>query len=191
MNIRRVEFSKEEKTEISSAQKGTYPSHVHKRLIVLKYKALDGMRSDEAGKLIGLHATSVNRIINRYKQEGLQAITGKRHNHGNRYMTRAEEEAFLTTFQTRGNAGQIIETREIHLAYEQAIGRPVTRNMIYYLLRRHGWRKIMPRSRHEKKASEEEIRAYKKNHRESKNPEKGTAKAAADVSGRSWVWEDQ
>jgi hypothetical protein len=34
--------------------------------------------------------------------------------------------------------------------------------MIYYLLHRHKWRKVMPRSRHEKKAGEEALEAYKK-----------------------------
>ena len=34
--------------------------------------------------------------------------------------------------------------------------------MIYFLLQRHKWRKVMPQSRHEKKASDEAIEAYEK-----------------------------
>ena len=67
----------------------------------------------------------------------------------------------------------------------------MTRNMIYFLLQRHKWRKVMPQSRHEKKASDEAIEAYKKNHGEGKNPEKGPAKASGDVPGRGWVRADQ
>jgi len=63
--------------------------------------------------------------------------------------------------------------------------------MIYYLLHRHKWRKIAPRSRHEKKAGEEAIEAYKKNHRKDKNPEKEPAETPGDVPGRGWVWTDQ
>ncbi|MCI8758540.1 MAG: winged helix-turn-helix domain-containing protein [Oscillospiraceae bacterium] len=33
---------------------------------------------------------------------------------------------------------------------------------IYCVLHRHGWRKVMPRSKHPKKASEDEIAASKK-----------------------------
>ena len=40
-------------------------------------------------------------------------------------------------FQRRSEAGQIIETCEIYQAYEKAVGHPITRNMIYYLLHRH------------------------------------------------------
>jgi transposase len=191
MNMNRAEFNEAEKAEIADVQKGTYPSYVHKRLLALKLKALDGLRSDEAGKIAGIHATSVNRIVARYKQEGMEAMIGKRHNHGNRYMSREEEEAFLSQFQRQSEAGHIIETREIHRSYEQAVGRKVTRNMIYYLLHRHHWRKVMPRSRHEKKAGEEAIEAYKKNHRRGENPEKGTAKASGHVPGRGWVRENQ
>lgn len=191
MNIKRPVFSAEEKAEILSAQKGTYPLHIHKRLLALKLKAIDKLRSDEISRVVGIHKTSVNRIIARYKDEGMVAMVGKRHDHGNRYMTREEEEAFLVQFQRRSEEGHIIETREIHQAYEQTVGRKVTRNMIYYLLHRHKWRKVMPRSRHEKKAGEEAIEAYKKNHRKDQNSQKEPAKASGDVPRRGWVWSDQ
>lgn len=191
MNIKRAEFSEAEKAEILSAQKGTYPTHVYKRLFTLKLKAVDEMRSEEAGKIVGLHATSVNRIVARYKQEGMEVMVGIRHNHGNRYMSREEEKAFLAGFQNQGEAGHIIEVREIHHAYEHEVGHRVTRNMIYYLLHRHQWRKVMPRSRHEKKASEEEIGTYKKNHRNDHLPEKDTAKTSGHVPGRGWIRANQ
>jgi transposase len=191
MNTKRAEFNEVEKAEILSMQNGTYATHVYKRLFTLKLKAVDGMHSDEVGKIVGLHATSVNRIVTRYKQEGMQSMVGKRHDHGNRYMSREAEETFLSQFHRLSEAGHIIETREIHRSYEQAVGRRVTRNMIYYLLHRHEWRKVVPRSRHEKKASEEAIEAYKKNHRRDENPEKGQAKASGDVPGRGWIRKDQ
>lgn len=191
MNVKRANFSAEEKAEILAAQKGTYPLHVHKRLLVLKLKAIDSQRSDEIARIAGLHQTSVNRIIARYQKEGMEAMVGKRHNYGNRYMSREEETEFLARFQRLSEAGQIIETREIHQAYEKAVGHQVTRNMIYYLLYRHKWHKVVPRSRHEKKASEEAIEAYKKNHEKDQNSEKVPAKASSHVSGRGWVRADQ
>ena len=36
------------------------------------------------------------------------------------------------------------------------------RGYIYMLLKRHGWRKVMPRAKHPKKADEEVIQASKK-----------------------------
>ena len=185
-----AKFSEAELAEILAAQKKQHPVHVTQRLLALKLKAVDRMRSDVAGKIAGLHTTSVNRIVKRYQQEGIEAIVGVRHHSEHRYMSREEETVFLAQFQKRSEAGQIIETREIHQAYEEAVGHHVTRNMIYYLLHRHKWRKVVPRSRHEKKASEEAMEAYKKNHRKDQFPEKEPAKASGDVPGRGWVWAD-
>lgn len=184
-------FTNEEIAEIQQELKGTHPSHVYKRLMVLKVKAVDGLASDEAAKLFALHTTSVNRIIKRYKTQGMTAIVGKRHNHGNRYMTREEESAFLSRFKTQAENGHVIEVSYIHKAYEETVGHRVTRNAIYYLLHRHNWRKVMPRSKHPKKASDEEIEAYKKNHRNDPKPEEDPAKATRDVSGRGWIWPDK
>ena len=74
MNVKRVEFTEEEKSEIRKVQKGTYPAHVHKRILTLKLKAIDGMRSDEIAAIVGIHKTSVNRILARYKREGMEAM---------------------------------------------------------------------------------------------------------------------
>ena len=191
MNKKRAVFGEAERSEILAAQKKQHPVHVTRRLLALKLKVVDGLRSEEAGKLAGMHRTSVNRIVKRYQEEGIEAIVGVRHHSEHRYMSREEEAAFLLQFQRRSEAGQIIETQEIHQAYEKAVGHPVTRNMIYYLLHRHKWRKVMPRSRHEKKAGEEAIGAYKKNHRKDQNTEKEPAKTSGDVPGRGWVWTDQ
>ena len=56
----------------------------------------------------------------------------------------------------------IVEVSEIKTSYEQAVGHRTGGSQIYYVLRRHGWRKVMPRSKHPKKASEEVIETSKK-----------------------------
>ena len=88
----------------------------------------------------------------------------KKHYKGNhRNLSFAEEEALLELFNEKAAAGQVIEVGEILAAYENKIGRPVGSNsQIYYVLARHGWRKIMPRSKHPNKASDEAIEASKK-----------------------------
>lgn len=184
-------FTDQQRQEIESAMKGTHAGHVYKRLLVLKLRAVDHYDNERAGKVAGLHATSVSRVVTRYQTEGIQAIVGKRHNHGNRYMTLEEERNFLRGFIEAAQTGQVIETRQIHMAYEKAVGHPVTRAAIYYMLHKHGWRKIMPRSKHPKKASEDEIQAYKKNQREDHFASYGQETASSDVSERGWIWTNQ
>lgn len=191
MNTKKYEFTEDERDEIKRELAGTHPAHVYKRLMVLRMKAINGMRSDDVGRAVGMYTSSVNRIINRYKKEGMEAIVGKRHNHGNRYMTNEEETAFLEQFQEQGEEGKVIEVTDIHNAFQTEVGHPVTRGAIYYMLKKHGWRKVMPRGRHPKQANEEAIQAYKKNHVGNPNPPRGEAETAGDVPGRGWIWTDQ
>lgn len=184
-------FTDQQREEIERAMKGTHAGHVYKRLLVLKLRAVDQYDNEKAGKAAGLHETSVSRIVTRYQTEGIQAIVGKRHNHGRRYMTLEQERDFLKEFIQAAQAGQVIEARQIHLAYEKAVGHPVTRAAIYYMLHKHGWRKIMPRSKHPKKASEDEIQAYKKNQREDYFASYEQETAPGNVSGRGWIWTNQ
>ena len=84
-------------------------------------------------------------------------------------MSYEEEAALLKPFEKKAEAGQMVEISEIKAAYQEAVGHPIGATQIYYVLHRHKWRKVMPRSRHPKKASEEVIEASKKLTPESKN----------------------
>ena len=77
-------------------------------------------------------------------------------------MSEAEETRILGLFKERAKKGEVVEISEIAKAYQSTVDHPVSRGQIYFVLHRHGWRKVMPRSRHPKKASEEEIAASKK-----------------------------
>ena len=65
-------------------------------------------------------------------------------------------------YKARAEKGELVEISEIETAYQQAVGHSIGTSQIYYVLHRHGWRKVMPRSRHPKKASEEVIETSKK-----------------------------
>jgi len=58
---------------------------------------------------------------------------------------------------------------DIRAAYDERVGKQSATSTVYFLLERHGWRKIMPRSRHPKKASEDAIKVSKKSTLESEN----------------------
>ena len=56
----------------------------------------------------------------------------------------------------------MVEVSEIKASYERAVGHTIGGSQIYYVLHRNGWRKVMPRSQHPKKADEEVIETSKK-----------------------------
>ena len=84
-------------------------------------------------------------------------------------MSIDEEAAILAPFRKKAAKGEIIEVKEIKAAYQAAVDHPISVAQIYYVLHRHGWRKVMPRSRHPKKADDTTIEASKKLSPESKN----------------------
>ena len=69
----------------------------------------------------------------------------------------------------------MIEVKEIEAAYQAAVDHPISVSQIYFVLHRHGWRKVMPRSRHPQKASDEMIEASKKLSPGSKSSKLSTA----------------
>jgi transposase len=57
----------------------------------------------------------------------------------------------------------VITVSDIATAYDKEFGKEhKSKSTVYYLLHKFGWRKVMPRSKHPKKASEEVIEASKK-----------------------------
>jgi transposase len=76
-------------------------------------------------------------------------------------MTLEEEKALLARFAKAAGAGQLLNVRELKLAYEKEIGHPTSNSTIYDLLARHEWRKLMPRPFHPKRNPEAQ-EAFKK-----------------------------
>ena len=79
-----------------------------------------------------------------------------------RSLTDAEENAILAPFEKAAEAGQVVTVKEIKAAFDKVRGKDTGRGYIYMLLKRHGWRKVMPRSKHPKAADEEACDASKK-----------------------------
>src|SRR5947209_17371631 len=65
-------------------------------------------------------------------------------------MSWQEEQAFLAPFFTRAERGELATTEEIKRAFEAQIGHQVHKSTISRLLKRHGWRKPVPRPVHPK-----------------------------------------
>ena len=77
-------------------------------------------------------------------------------------MSFEEEAAFLEQYKKLAEQGEIVEVSEIKRAYQEKVGHSIGKEQIYRVLARHGWRKVMPRSKHPNKASDEVIEASKK-----------------------------
>ena len=154
-------FSEEDKKAIKEARKNTRDKQQDRRLEVLELRC-EGMTQKEIAEKTGFHRSHVSNLIKKYFEEGLGAISEKHYVGNRKNMSYEEEEKLLAPFKEKANKGELVEVSAIEAVYREAVGHSIGTAQIYYVLHRHGWRKVMPRSRHPKKASEEVIETSKK-----------------------------
>lgn len=160
---KRYDINKEQLAELEQARKENKNKTIEKRLKALVLHAQGESRTSIAEKT-GFSQTYISRLVSKYCNHGIETII-ENHYHGNRRnLSFAEEQALLEPFQKAAEEGKLIDIDEIKKAYGKAVGRSFEddRKQIYRVLKRHGWRKVMPRSKHPNKASEEVIEASKK-----------------------------
>ena len=154
-------FTDEQLEEIKKARKENHDKRIEKRLEALQLRA-EGKRNKEISDKTGFHIQSITVLVSRYKKEGINGIIANHYRGNRRNLSYAEEEALLEPFRKDAEAGKMVSIKDIEAKYIEAVGHTIGTSQIYYVLHRHNWRKIMPRSKHPKKASEEAIAASKK-----------------------------
>ena len=157
----KYKFSSVEIAAIKAARRATKDKRADARLKALELRA-GGMELSEVAQATGFHAAYVSQLVAKYRDNGLEAISGNHYGGNHRNMSFEEEAEILAPFKAKGEKGELVEISEIKASYQQAVGHSIGTSQIYYVLHRHGWRKVMPRSRHPKKASEEVIETSKK-----------------------------
>ena len=158
---KRHHIGEEEVKEIKKARKKNKDKKIDKWLEVLELHA-QGKTRTEISEKTGFKKQYITELVGEYRREGLTEFAKKQYAGNRRNMSLAEEAAFLDIYKQQAEQGQIIEIGAIKAAYEEKVGHSIGGSQIYYVLRRHGWRKIMPRSKHPNKASDEVIEASKK-----------------------------
>lgn len=131
--------------------------------LVIWNALVDPRPAEQIALHTGLAKQTVHNLISGYNRQGPRAVAGPGKGGRQRaYLSLDEEATFLEPFREKALIGQIATAAQIHKALERRLGRKVHKTSIYRLLKRHGWRKIMPRPFHiEAKKHEQET--FKKN----------------------------
>ena len=156
----RYQFSEEEIKAIEQKRKENKDKQAEARLKALELRSKRAKAHEAA--TTGFHAGHVTQLVGKYRNNGLKAIAGSHYGGNHRNMSVEREADIHAPFMARAEKGELVEISEIAKAYQSAVDHTVSRGQIYCVLHRHGWRKVMPRSKHPKKASDEEIAASKK-----------------------------
>lgn len=157
----KYEISKEEAEEIKEYRRGVNDKFTDRRMYAVQLRG-EGMKNNDVAEKLGIDKRLVSLYVSDYRKGGIAALEAKPRSGRPPRMTYEEEEEMLAEFKEKAEKGQVIEIGEIKAAYEKKVGTSKSHGQIYVVLHRHGWRKIKPRSRHPKKASDEAIEASKK-----------------------------
>jgi transposase len=161
-------ISEEQVAEIKAARKAVKDKRIDKRLHAIELRGKE-LSNEEIASKLDTSPKVVSRWVSAYCREGIQALMGGKYVGNRRNMSLAEEAAFLLPFKEQARQGRLVEVGAIKAAYEEKVGHTIGGSQIYRVLHRHGWRKIMPRSKHPNKASDEAIDASKKLKRNTKS----------------------
>ncbi len=119
------------------------------RWLIIYNALVDPRTAAEIAKHTATTVAMVHQVISSYNRLGVAGVEtpgkgGRRH----QYLTLEAEQQFLAPFFTRADQGKIATVGEIKRAFEAQICHEVDESTIYRLLKRHGWRKLVPRPRH-------------------------------------------
>jgi len=134
-----------------------------RRLLAVKLRA-QGLTNEQVAAQTDYHPARVGQLVTLYHKRGAEGLAEDNRKGGNhRNMSVAEAEAFLSEFEERAKKGNIVDIAEIAAEYDKRTGKEhKSRSSVYYLLKNHKWRTIMPRAKHPKSADKETIEVSKK-----------------------------
>jgi len=160
---KRYVINKEQISEITTARNNNKCKRIDRKLKALLLHA-EGCKRLEIAEKTEYKVSYVSDIVSAYCNKGIGAIVDNHYKGNNRNLTFEQEAALLEPFRALAKEGKVISVAEIKKAYDEALGRSTDKDKgrIYRVLKRHGWRKVMPRSKHPNKADEATIEASKK-----------------------------
>ncbi len=156
----RYQFKEKEIAAIELARQANKDKRAEQQLKALELRA-KGKSATEVFQATGFCAAYVSQLVKKYRDHRLEAISGNHYGGNHRNMSEEAEAKIPEPYKARAEKGEPVEISEIAEAYQAAADHPISGGQIYCVLKRHGWRKVMPRSRHPKKASEKVIEASK------------------------------
>lgn len=161
MKVKKHKITKEEYEAVKEVAKSNKLKRVDKRLqvIILRY---EGFKDCEIAEKMNYTRKRVSQLCAEFKTVGLEKYAKHKYGGNHRSLTNDEETELLDKFKLKAECGEIVTTQEIKVAFDKKLGKDTGRGYIYMLLERQGWRMVMPRGRHPKKASDEVIETSKK-----------------------------
>jgi transposase len=149
--------------EVKARMKNDPRSWCRQRWMIIYNALIDPRDAKAIAKHVGVSVHTVHQVISTYNRLGVAAIEtpgkGGRHH---AYLTVEEERDLLFPFFERAEKGELTTVAQIKRTFEEQVGHEVDERTIARLLKRHEWRKLVPRPFHPQAEKEKQIQ-FKQN----------------------------
>jgi transposase len=158
----RNRFSEDQQREIEELLLKTEKVTLYRKLEVIFYASL-GWTNATIAKITHYSMSRVSDLVSEYAENGIGYFKEEHRKGGNhRNLQPEEEQALAEEFAAQAQNGQIVKIDDIKRKYDEKCGKTTGLSTLYSFLRRVGWRRVLPRGKHPKKADDEAIEASKK-----------------------------
>jgi transposase len=149
----------------AASDKATY-----QRRLAISLIARERHHVPDVARTLDVSEATVWRWLQQFNRDGPAAVVAQpRGGRRTAHLTPQQEAALLRRFRARALRGRVLTADDLRPAVEDTLGQPVSRAYLYDLLRRHDWRKVVPRPRHVD-ADPAAQEAYKKSSRAASGP---------------------
>lgn len=150
------------KAELEAFRKDKWSGDEFRRFQCIWLREEGELDTATIGKVLGWHVNTVRFTQQDFIKRGVEALVeGRRGGRNRAYLTPSEEVEFLDGYAEEAGAGTVLVVTEIHTALEKHLGKTIAPSTTYRMLKRHGWRKVVPRPFHPKR-DPEAAEAFKK-----------------------------
>ena len=114
--------------------------------------AIAKLTLEQTATALGVGRATVARLQTRFRRSS-DSILPTRSAWGGRrraLLSREQEEAFMATWKSQAEAGELVVLTPLRAALDRQLGRRVKPSVVYRLVQRHRWRKVAPDTRHPK-----------------------------------------
>ena len=159
--MKMIKISEQEYERIKEAVKKNKNKRVDKKLQVLIMRH-ENKGNEEISARTGYNVRYITTLMGQYKKQGLEEFIRIKQTSHNRNMSVEQEAKVLAKFEEEADAGHELTVNQIRQGLESELGKETSVAYAYRVLKRHGWRKVMPRPKHPKAAGKEEQDSSKK-----------------------------
>lgn len=159
--MKMIKISEQEYERIKEAEKKNKNKRVDKKLQVLIMRH-ENKGNEEISARTGYNVRYITTLMGQYKKQGLEEFIRIKQTSHNRNMSVEQEAKVLAKFEEEADAGHELTVNQIRQGLESELGKETSVAYAYRVLKRHGWRKVMPRPKHPKAAGKEEQDSSKK-----------------------------